>query len=398
MSRLGASEATSGAGVGSCDMLWCRPRVAATTKRLLVRATSACLLTLVAVALICTGARAGTRYIDGISDQSLPEWDGSFAGSPFASFFRSRWARAASGQVSLARYVVQWDAIAEGSTGAHAGGDYRERFEAWLEDVRSLGLTPVVALTSYDRVHPGSTAEYRARLEAILNRASVIGYPISYVEPWNEPNGQGSEDALSAAAFANTANDVCGRMRSCSVVAGDFEDRSSVIAYAQDYERALSFSPGIWGIHPYVSVKSHSDGNLLRLISALPAIGAGRQIWFTEVGALYCARGRVRGEARQASDASYLVNTLLRDPALAPAHVFYYGFLFADHASAPCAAGGGEDSELYGSSEAPRAAARVLLRPGGAGEPFALEEPEWPPWSQAASLMLDTLPGSQGER
>jgi hypothetical protein len=361
-----------------------------------VRIVGACLTALALLALMSTRVSAGTLYIDGISDQSLPEWDGSFAGSPFASFFRSRWARGASGQISLARYVVQWDAMAEGSTGPHAGGDYRERFEAWLEDVRSLGLTPVLALTSYDRVYPHSPAEYRAGLEAILNRAAAIGYPISYLEPWNEPNGQGSEDALSAAAFANIASELCAQMRSCSVVAGDFEDRSSATAYAQEYERALSFSPVIWGVHPYVSVQSHSDGSLLRLVSALPASGAGRQIWFTEVGALYCARGRVRGEARQARDASYLLNTLLRDPALAPAHVFYYGFLFGNHASAPCAAGGGEDTELYGSSDAPRAAAQVLLRPVRDGEPFAREEPEWPPWSQAANLMLDTLPRSQG--
>ena len=60
------------------------------------------------LALMCTGASAGTRYIDGISDQSLPEWDGSFAGSPFANFFRSRWAREAAGQISLARYVGRY--------------------------------------------------------------------------------------------------------------------------------------------------------------------------------------------------------------------------------------------------------------------------------------------------
>lgn len=375
-----------------------RPRSAATTKRLPGRIIRVCLAALALLALMCTGAAAGARYIDGISDQSLPEWDGSFAGSPFASFFARRWARAPSGQISLARYVVQWDAIAERSTGPHAGGDYRERFEAWLEDVRSLALTPVVALTSYDQVYPRSAAEYRASLEAILNTASAIGYPISYVEPWNEPNGQGREDPVSAAAFASTANEICGRMLRCTVVAGDFEDRSSVTAYARDYERALSFSPSIWGVHPYASVQSHSDGNLLRLLSALPAAGTGRQIWFTEIGALYCARGRVRGEARQASDASYLLNTILRDPAVAPAHVFYYGFLFGDRASAPCAAGGGDDSELYGSSDAPRAAADVLLRPLPAGEQLARELQQWPPWSAAASLMLDTLPRTQGER
>jgi hypothetical protein len=363
---------------------------------LLVQSVSACLAASATLALTCSGASAGTRYIDGISDQSLPEWDGSFASSPFASFFRGRWARAASGQIVLARYVVQWDAMVEGSTGAHAGGDYRERFEAWLEDVRNLGLTPVVALTSYDHVYPGSPAEYRARLEAILSGASAIGYPIGYVEPWNEPNGQGREDALSAAAFANAASDVCAQR--CSVVAGDFEDRPSAIAYARDYQRALSFSAGIWGIHPYVSVKSHSEENLLRLISALPASGAGRQLWFTEIGALYCDHGHLRGEARQASDASYLVNTLLRDPALAPAHAFYYGFLFGDRRSPPCAAAGGEDSELYQSSDQPRAAARVLLRSAAGGESFAPEPPQWPAWSPAASLMVETLPGARNEQ
>jgi hypothetical protein len=370
--------------------VWSRPRLAA-SKRSLVRITGACAAGLAAVAVISAGAWAGTRYVDGISDQSLPEWDGSFASSPFATFFRSRWVRAASGQITLARYVVQWDAMAENSAGGHAGGNYRERFEAWLEDVRSLGLAPVVALTSYDHVYPGSPAEYRASLEAILHGASAIGYPISYVEPWNEPNGQGGLDAISAAAFANTANEVCGRMPTCSVVAGDFEDRSSAIAYARDYQRALGFAPGIWGVHPYVSVQSHRDGNLLRLISALPARSTGRQIWFTEIGALYCARGRVRGEASQASDASYLLDTLLGDPALAPVHVFYYGFLFGERAAAPCATSGGDDSELYASSDAPRAAAAVLIRPLREGERFARERPQWPPWSRAASLMLETL-------
>ena len=34
-------------------------------------------------------ARAATRYVDGISDQSLPVWDGSFSDSSFARFFRA---------------------------------------------------------------------------------------------------------------------------------------------------------------------------------------------------------------------------------------------------------------------------------------------------------------------
>jgi hypothetical protein len=358
---------------------------------------------LVAVALSGTPALAGTPYVDGISDQSLPAWDGSFAASPFARFFRSRWSRVTSGQISLARYVVQWDVMTEPSSGPHPGGNYRERFEAWLEDARGLGLTPVVALTSYDRVYPGSPGEYLPRLEAILNRAGAIGYPISYVEPWNEPNNQGGESAATAAGLANAANGLCEATRTCTVVAADVEDRSDVAPYIQAYERALTFQPRIWGVHPYVSVRSHSDANLVRLRAALPA-HAAQQIWFTEIGALYCSRGEVRGEARQASDAAYLVDTLLGDPALAPAHVFYYGFLFAGHARAPCTAAGGQDSELYASPDLARAAAGIILRaPGatvqssGAAAPSASPQAgaaPWPPWTAAANLMVEPVPDS----
>jgi hypothetical protein len=365
---------------------------------------------LLALAPACAGAWAGPRYIDGISDQSLPAWDGAFAGSSFASFFRSRWSHASSGQITLARYVLQWDVMAQPSGGAHASGNYRERFEAWLQDAHSIGLTPVLALTSYDHVYPSSPAEYVASLEAILGRAGAMGYPIAYVEPWNEPNNQGGESAATAAAFANSANGLCETMRTCSVIAGDFEDRSNVVAYEQAYERALTFTPHIWGAHPYVSVQWHSNSNLKRLVSALPAGGPGRQIWFTEIGALYCSRGELRGEARQASDASYLVNTLLVDPVLAPAHVFYYGFLFGGHATAPCTPSGGQDSELYASSGVARAAAQIILRPPGAASPPALasggaagsaaptagEVPAWPPWTAAASLMIQAVPGSAG--
>src|SRR2546421_15646 len=100
----------------------CRPRTAAASECL--RMLSACLAgLLLAAALHGSPAAARAGYIDGISDQSLPAWDGSFAGSPFASFFRARWSRAASGQISLARYVVQWDVMTEPSKGPRASGN-----------------------------------------------------------------------------------------------------------------------------------------------------------------------------------------------------------------------------------------------------------------------------------
>jgi hypothetical protein len=333
-------------------------------------------------------AGASSGYVDGISDQSLPVWDGSFHTSPFAGFFRESWIGRAPAQITLARYVVQWNVMAQSSRGPDARGDYRERFEAWLQDVRSLGLTPVVALTSYDEMRPSSAAEYLPWLRALLDRATAMGYPIRYIEPWNEPNGQGRESAERAAALANAADALCRGPHGCSVIAGDFEDRSNLASYESTYLSSLTFAPHIWGVHPYVSVRSHSPRNLRLFQANLPGHGVGDEIWFTEVGALYCDRGELRGEARQAEDASYLLKTLMADPAMAPAHVFYYGFLYGKRSQAPCTAGGGQDSELYSPADEPRAAAAVLLRGWQAGE-------RWRAWNAAianAGPLLEPLP------
>ncbi len=324
-------------------------------RRLYRCALGACLAPLAFGLLATASAVAGARHVDGISDQSLPAWDGSFERSSFVSSFRATWL----GQLSMARYALQWDAMGEASDGPSAHGDYRERFEAWLRDVRSLGLAPVIALTSYTHAYPGSAGEYARGLEAILEDAAQAGSPIAYVEAWNEPNDQGAETAVKAGEIANWANSIC-ELRDCQVIAGDFEDRPGVVAYEQAYVSVLSFAPAIWGIHPYYSVQAHDDAAVLEIEQALPHGGEGSQIWFTEIGAYYCADGQLRGEARQARDASYLVNGLI--PATAPTHVFYYGFMAGDRAELPCAGRGDFDSELYTDSHKARSAARVLLR------------------------------------
>jgi hypothetical protein len=348
-------SATGYRGAPVAPNLHSKPWIMALDSRLRRRALGVCIAALAAGMLAgAVSARAGTRYVDGISDQSLPAWDGSFSDSSFASFFRARWLR----QISLARYVLQWNAMGEASRGQSAHGDYRERFEAWLGDVRSLGLAPVVALSSYARAYPGTADEYEQALEAVLDDAARAGAPIGYVEAWNEPNNQGSESPVKAGEIANWANSVCER-RGCRVIAGDFEDVPSAVAYEQAYVSALDFAPGIWGIHPYYSVQAHSDATVLEIENALPDAGKGAQVWLTEIGAYYCADGRLRGEAQQASDASYLVNSLI--PAVAPTHVFYYGFMAGDRAQLSCAEPGDFDSELYSASHAARSAAGILF-------------------------------------
>jgi hypothetical protein len=281
--------------------------------------------------------------------------------------------------------VVQWNAMAEPSAGPAAEGDYRERFEAWLADVTAVGLTPVLSLTSYDGVRPLDGGEYERALQALLAAAVAAGHQIAYVEAWNEPNNQGRERPATAAAFADAADALCRAQGSCEVIAGDLEDSPDAAAYARDYAPGLTFAPRIWGVHPYSAVKAHDDSNLRALLAALPA-GGGAQIWFTEVGAYYCLRGVVRGEAAQAADAAYLRDGLLRDPAVAPVHVFYYGLLFKDGLQAPCSADGGSDVELFGPGETPRAAAAILLGTGAATAGTGSGELRFGPWPAAALL------------
>jgi hypothetical protein len=303
--------------------------------------------------------------VDGISDQSLPAWDGAFATSALAGELRPDALGAATArQIAFARYVVQWDALLHRS----GSGDYAARFDAWLSDVASVGLLPVVALTSYDGSRPVSAAAYAAGLRALLAGAAAAGHPLGFVEPWNEPNGQGAATAATAAGYANAAAAICTRAGGCQLIAGDFADSAGAASYALAYRRALTFDPTAWGVHPYGAVARHDLASLRALLAALPAgTAAGRRLWITEVAALRCRHGVVLGDGSQARDASFLVDRLLSDPALAPVHTFYYGLQFRDRSGAPCSRTGGDDGELFGADGAPRAAAAIVF-PGLASE------------------------------
>jgi hypothetical protein len=359
-------------------------------------------------------ALAGTPYVDGISDQSLPAWDGGFAGSYFGRLFSAVWVH--GGHIRLARYVAQWDLMREPSSGADAQGDYRERLEAWLENVASLGLVPDLALTSYDGIYPQSAGEYEASLQQLLERARVMGRPLSYVEAWNEPNNQGALPAARAAELTNAAQALCERGYGCRVVAGNLEDSPEVAGYEHEYENALDFSPAIWGVHPYYSVEQRSEAPFENFQVNLPHGGAGAQLWFTEIAARACTDygGRLveNGAGGQAERAAWLVDTLMRNRR--PVHVFYNVFLLADHRRSSCFSES-EDDALYlpgaapGGSAAgpdvPRAAAgyiwdrRAGEPPGVCSEPVAFEARPtsgpraiaWPAPEEAAQPLLTVL-------
>jgi hypothetical protein len=261
---------------------------------------------------------APTPYVDGISDQNLAVWDEELSGSYFSRSFAAVWIR--SGHLRFARYFTPWTIMRESDSAQ------REAFEAWLTRASSLGLTPVVALTSYPgEPRPASSAEYGAELAKIL-----ASYGPPYLEPWNEPNGQGEEAPAAAAHFFNEAYALCAR-DGCTPIAGDFQDGPgmgmSMATYETKYEQQLKpRNPPDWGVHPYFALNDGADSEISEFRSHLPGGAIHHEIWFTEVGAYKCyyhGSQRVEpGEAQQALQSQFLVNQLM--PTVQPVHVFYY--------------------------------------------------------------------------
>jgi hypothetical protein len=351
-----------------------------------------------------------TAYVDGISDQSLPAWDGDFADSYFGRLFSAVWVN--GGHIRLARYVAQWDLMNEYSGGADAHGDYHEKFEAWLTDVGELGLVPEIGVTSYDGSYPAGVQEYLKSLRLLLDRARAMGHPVQYVEAWNEPNNQGAQTAHRAAQLTNSAARLCAQGEDCTVVAGNLEDSPDVAGYEREYERALDFRPAIWGVHPYYSVELQSQAPLENFIENLPLAGAGARIWFTEIAARRCTdyQGQLRenGAGGQVGRARWLLDTLM--PAARPEHVFYFGFLAGERRQPSCASER-EDVALYEPSgdawapDVPRPAASYvwgrqagelsgscgepLSFPGGAGD--RARAVAWPGTGGAGGWSLSVL-------
>lgn len=272
--------------------------------------------------------------------------------------------------VQYARYVVQWNVIA-------GGGTERSNFEYWLTDVSSMGLTPDVALTSYNGVYPSSSTEYKSHLKELLAQATAMGHPVRYLEAWNEPNNQGKETAVNAAHFTNSAYSACEEGYGCTIIAGNVEDSSGAKAYEEEYRKNLSPVPSIWGLHPYYSVEYKSESYYTKAVEGMPNAGGGDQIWITEVAARKCTdyNGNLEehGEAGQAERAKWLVNNLIATRK--PEHVFYYEFLLGERRQPLCSSSEPEDDALYlpssdpNAPDAPRPAASFIF--GGKGVPSA---------------------------
>jgi hypothetical protein len=198
---------------------------------------------------------------------------------------------------------------------------------------------------------------------------------------------------------------VCAGEQGCTVIAGDFEDSPGVAAYEEEYVGDLDPVPANWGVHPYYSVGEESEAPLETVREHLPDGGAGAQIWFTEVAARKCTDfdGDLveNGEAGQARQADWLVNTLIRNAR--PVHVFYYELLLRDGREPECETEG-SDSALYVPSgnpaepDRPRAAAAYIRGDVGGSVPGEPGGPDTPGEAFLANIAEATLTGGASLR
>jgi hypothetical protein len=376
-------------------------------------AAAALAVTAAALALPLAAPAVAQPYVDGISDQNVPYWNGdAWAGgspvSPFAQFVATSLVGGVPAPLRYARYVVAYDVTCDEQGPAFA------TFERWLADVEALGLEPVVTFWYGDfdgnrcplePKIPSTAAQYNGAVDAFLARFPQV----RTIEPWNEPNdGRGPDvsPATAAGFWVAVARSDCATRACDAVIAGDFNDAAPDLpGYERRYVAALAAADATaaatdWGIHPYAAVNRESPATLLEFEAGLPDRGADR-VWYTEVGAYYCTP-RVNPRAgygdavlqdRQQQRARYLVGTLM-SPPFDPVHVFYYEFMYKNDVPGPCAT---DDSALYGPPDpggppgfTPRAAAATILPyaaspvalPGLAGgaSPFDAEV-RWQPFT-----------------
>jgi hypothetical protein len=356
-------------------------------------------------------------YIDGISDQNVPYWNGRVwsggpADSPFGRFVAAALVNGATGApttaqpLRYARYVVAYDVMCDTTGPAFA------TFARWLADVERLDLKPDVTFWYGDfdgnscpllPLIPRSAATYAGPVAAFLARFPQV----ATIEPWNEPNdGHGPDvQAQTAAAFWLAVHADCATRACDAVIAGDFNDAArNLVAYERRYVATLGGAAATdWGVHPYAAVNHERETTLLEFEAGLPDRRADR-VWYTEIGAFYCTRKQnpetgysdARLQDLQERRAHYLVSTLMAYP-FAPTHVFYYEFMYKDDLPGPCVT---DDSALFAPTApgapveyAPRAAVQDIF-------PFAAPAPPTAPAARTSVFYpaVDWRPWRDGPR
>jgi hypothetical protein len=144
-------------------------------------------------------------------------------------------------------------------------------------------------------------ADYTTAVTAFRAALLRSGIVIPEFTAWNEPNhrigsvptGAPWDNPARAAEYWNALNRICITApagQGCVVAAGDFHDPevdggANFADYVRTYKATLNATPSVWAIHPY---RATTYQDYTRVNSWIADDTGSADVWFTEVGAMYC--------------------------------------------------------------------------------------------------------------
>jgi hypothetical protein len=243
--------------------------------------------------------------------------------------------------ITRGRLAVGWDALS--STWQ------RQQLDAWLQGAKAAGVEPLISFM-HSRTNRRNVPTPE-RLKYEFRRFRQM-YPwVTTFATWNEANHCGEplcHRPKLAAGYYRALRREC---PTCTILAPEVLDMPNMAGWVKDFNRALGYSPKIWGMHNYVEANRFKMQRLRELMRATPR----SQIWLTETGGLVRRDNGSTTEIpegpRHAGEVTrYIFDFLLpRNPRIARVYIYHWNSESSKSSwdSALINPSGGERSALF---------------------------------------------------
>ncbi|MGH2898360.1 MAG: glycosyl hydrolase, partial [Solirubrobacteraceae bacterium] len=194
----------------------------------------------------------------------------------------------------------------------------------WMRGAKAAGVQPLVSFmhsrSDRRRVPTPERLKYEFRRFRQL-------YPwVTTFATWNEANHCGEplcHRPQLAAAYYRALRREC---PSCTILAPEVLDVPNMATWVRQFNRALGFSPKIWGLHNYVEANRFKMARLRELLR----VTRHSQIWLTETGGLVRrdngSRTRIPEGPRHAGEVTrYIFDRIVpRNPRIARVYLYHW--------------------------------------------------------------------------
>jgi hypothetical protein len=243
--------------------------------------------------------------------------------------------------ITRARLAIGWDALTSPWQVAE--------LDAWLQGAQAAGVDPLISFM-HSRTNRRSVPTPE-RLKYEFRRFRQI-YPwVTTFAAWNEANHCGEplcHRPKLAAAYYRALRKEC---PTCTILAPEMLDMPNMKSWVKDFNRALGYTPKLWGLHNYVEANRFKMRRLRELLRVAPRA----QVWLTETGGLVRRDNGSTTEipegARHAGEVTrYIFDRILpRNPRITRVYIYHWNSASptASWDSALITPGGRERSALF---------------------------------------------------